>query len=282
MTDNSMVTALPRSDILGRLLLIPNMLEVLPGTGAIAIFLDRALREIPGVNSLTLAVDGKLYPPKRVDHRVAVVTGRNDAREGLLCHPVEAVPRASEGQASGKATLLLAIPRHQYGYLIFSLNDPEQFALYEPYLHNIANIVATVMENRDFRHHLEATNERLTEVLDHLEQRVQERTQDLHAEIERRKALEVDLRASQAKYRKLLTTTSEGFYMVDANGHINDANLAFSTMLGYDRQELIGLSPLDLLPADEQTIRRQQLAKIPSTQHRHYEIAFQTKQGERC
>jgi diguanylate cyclase (GGDEF)-like protein/PAS domain S-box-containing protein len=281
MTDNSMVTALPRSDILGRLLLIPSMLEVLPGTGAIAIFLDRALREIPGVDSLTLSVDGKLYPPKIADNRVPVAASHNDDLGGLSCHPVETFPRTTQGQGSRKATILLATPRHQYGYLIFRLNDPDKFALYEPYLHNIANIVATMMENRDFKHHLETTNERLTQVLDHLEQRVQERTQDLHTEIEHRKALEADLRASRAKYRKLLTTTSEGFYMVDADLHINDANQAFCDMLGYTRQELIGLSPLALVADEGQTLMTEQLAKIPSTQHRHYEIAFQSKQGHK-
>ncbi len=177
-------------------------------------------------------------------------------------------------------------PRHHYGYLVIAIADSQQFALYEPYIRNLANILATVIENRAFIDKLQQTNtrltqvnDRLTEVLEHLEQRVAERTEGLSQEIQRREALETALRASEAKYRTLLATTSEGFWLLDAELHILEVNRSLCTLLGYEPEELLGKPLLDLVHTNSHHLLAAQITQIETTHHRHYELQLVKKDG---
>jgi diguanylate cyclase (GGDEF)-like protein/PAS domain S-box-containing protein len=262
-----------RPEVLGRLLVIPSMLEVLSGIGAIARFLQSALREVPGLRDLAITVEG-------VDYPTSPATVTQPTPPG----PLNADPRSPPPQADSpppRRSIRLATTRQYYGDLVLVVDDPDQFILYEPYVRNIANIVATVLENRAFMHDLQTTNNRLTEVLTHLEQRVQERTSLLSAEIVRREILETALKASEEKYRNLLATTSEGFWLLDPELNLIEVNPALCTMLGYTQAELVAKSLINLVDEADRPMFRQQAAQVSATDQSHYDLVLVTRQGNK-
>lgn len=219
-----------RPDVLGRLLVVPSMLEVLPDPAAMAVFLGAALREIPGVAQVRLCLEGVVYPSQG-------------------SHPPPTLPPRPEPQFATPLTqqsFPLASPRHPYGHLILGLEDEVAFHPYRPYVGNLANIVTTVVENRAFMRDIQNKNRRLRELLTHLEERVEERTQELTAEVARRQQLEQDLRATNEQLElaaSVFTHAREGIFITDAQGNILDVNQAFTHITGYSRQEVLGRNP---------------------------------------
>jgi PAS domain S-box-containing protein len=69
------------------------------------------------------------------------------------------------------------------------------------------------------------------------------------AELRRFKA-EMELRKSEEKYRRIIETTAEGFFLMDGNFVITDVNQAFCRMAGYSRQEIIGRTPVRFTDED--------------------------------
>lgn len=69
------------------------------------------------------------------------------------------------------------------------------------------------------------------------------------AELQRMKA-EIRLKKSEEKYRRIIETTGEGFLLLDNDFNIADVNDAFCRLVGRNRSELIGRSPLDFAADD--------------------------------
>lgn len=67
-------------------------------------------------------------------------------------------------------------------------------------------------------------------------------------DITERKQSELELSASEEKYRKLHESLMDGFVQVDMAGKIVDNNEAYREMLGYDATELARLNYIDLTP----------------------------------
>ena len=67
--------------------------------------------------------------------------------------------------------------------------------------------------------------------------------QGLVIDIHRRKEAEEKLRKSEEKYRRIVETAGEGFLLMDERFKIVDLNDAFSRMVGYPRDEIIGKNP---------------------------------------
>ena len=93
------------------------------------------------------------------------------------------------------------------------------------------------------------------------------------------KMAEKALAENEIKYQKLIETTADGFWMLDAQQITIDVNEALCKMLGYQKQEIIGKSPSGFFDEENQNIMRSQLAKISETVHREYEININRKDG---
>ncbi len=85
----------------------------------------------------------------------------------------------------------------------------------------------------------------LYEAKSELEQRVRERTaelartnQQLREELERRKAVEAELRASEARFRRIADSNMIGIMFWAMDGTISESNNAFLDMLGYTQADL--------------------------------------------
>ncbi len=70
-----------------------------------------------------------------------------------------------------------------------------------------------------------------------------------------RKKAEVELKESEEKYRSIVLTTSDGFWMTDINGKLSDVNSAYCSMSGYSKEELLEMEvrQLDSKESDAET-----------------------------
>jgi two-component system cell cycle sensor histidine kinase/response regulator CckA len=82
----------------------------------------------------------------------------------------------------------------------------------------------------------------------HLEELIEERTVELQkandglrGQIERRHAMEEQLRVSEEKYRTILDAIDEAYFEMDRSGTVTFVNDAASRIMGYHREELSGM-----------------------------------------
>lgn len=87
------------------------------------------------------------------------------------------------------------------------------------------------------------------------------------------------LHESEAKYRTLLETAAEGFWLVDSELKTVEVNKSLCQMLRYSPAELIGKTPFDLTDTANQQIFRKETATIDNTAHRCYEVTLKCKDG---
>ncbi len=99
----------------------------------------------------------------------------------------------------------------------------------------------------------------------HLEELVDERTKTL--------------KGSEDKHRKLIETTSEGFWLINSEQKTIDVNQSLCDMLGYSRNEMIGKTPFDFVDEVNRKIFIEQILLSKSTKHRTYEISLKKKNG---
>ena len=121
-----------------------------------------------------------------------------------------------------------------------------------------------------------------------LERKVEQRTAELleindmlAREIEIRKEMEADLRRSEQRFRSLVETMNEGLVIQDAGGRLTYANAKIFEMTGYSQQELIGRPVTDFMDENNQQIYRRKSSARRSGTAEPYELALQTKSGER-
>lgn len=87
------------------------------------------------------------------------------------------------------------------------------------------------------------------------------------------------MRVSEAKHRKLIETTSEGFWLINFEKKTIDVNQSICNMLGYSRNEMVGKTPLDFVDELNHDIFEEQIIKSKTTKHRTYEISLKNKNG---
>jgi len=75
---------------------------------------------------------------------------------------------------------------------------------------------------------------------------VKTHNQGILVDITERKIAEEKIRKSEEKFRRIVETAAEGFLLMDENLVITDVNDAYCHLTGYAREELIGITPLDL------------------------------------
>jgi PAS domain S-box-containing protein len=99
-------------------------------------------------------------------------------------------------------------------------------------------------------------------------------------DITARKQTEDKLRKSEKKYRALLQTTSEGFWLLNTERKTVEVNESLCKMLGYRQDEMLGKTPFDFVDDENRRVFIEQTSKISTTEHRSYEIVLKTKKGD--
>ena len=98
-------------------------------------------------------------------------------------------------------------------------------------------------------------------------------------DITERKKAEVSLRESEEKHRTILKTASDGFWLVDVNGHLIEVNDSYSRMSGYSEEELLqmSISDLEVLESKDEIIQR--IKKIIKVGEARFETKHLRKDG---
>jgi len=91
--------------------------------------------------------------------------------------------------------------------------------------------------------------------------------------------MDTERKQVEEKYRKLIKTTSEGFWLLNSKKLTIEVNQSLCDMLGYTRNEMIGKTPMEFVDAENKKIFKEQTSKITNTTHRTYEISLKKKDG---
>jgi PAS domain S-box-containing protein len=98
-------------------------------------------------------------------------------------------------------------------------------------------------------------------------------------DITERKYAEEELRASEERYRSLVEQASDGIFVSDNQGHYIDVNTAGCRMLGYTRDELLGLSIADVIMPEEVPRIGEEVARFANNAVITSEWQFRRKDG---
>ena len=100
------------------------------------------------------------------------------------------------------------------------------------------------------------------------------------SDVTKQREMESALQKSETRYRTLIETAREGIIIVDAQEKLTFANPACSKLLGYDREELIGMNLGELAnDGDVSKLRQAMAQRRPGIAARH-EVHLVTKQKE--
>lgn len=150
---------------------------------------------------------------------------------------------ANETETPTENSLHVKTTDHSYGYItaIEKQKPDKSTALL---LHNSIQLLAIQLEKLDQELFLEDQ----TAHLNHL---VEERTKQLSQEIEERKNIEAELKASEIKFKNIVETTSDWLWEIDAEGNFTYVSPRSIEILGYQPEELIGKNAFDLMSPEE-------------------------------
>ncbi len=103
--------------------------------------------------------------------------------------------------------------------------------------------------------------------------------QGILVDITARKRAEDKLRKSEEKFRRIVETAGEGFILMDEDLKIVDVNDAYSRLLGYLREEILGKTPLDLATEEFKQFMLTNRETILGQEYREFEGSNVAKDG---
>ncbi len=104
-----------------------------------------------------------------------------------------------------------------------------------------------------------------------------------HLDITTRKSAEMALRQSEEKYRKILETIADGYHEADLAGNLTLVNDSMCEILGYSREELIGMNYRNLMDEHNAQLTFQAYNEVYRTGVSNPEFSYQAfrKDGTR-
>lgn len=99
-------------------------------------------------------------------------------------------------------------------------------------------------------------------------------------DITERRQIEESRRDSEARYRTMLKTTQQGYWLVDKDAITVEVNPALCKMLGYTAEDMVGSPASDFLTEDSKVILGEQMQIRVSGDQRTYEVVLKTKDGK--
>ena len=102
-------------------------------------------------------------------------------------------------------------------------------------------------------------------------------------DVTERRAAELGIRTSEARYRRIFETAREGIWLMDArNGVLLDVNPFLEELLGWSKAEMVGKKPWDLGLYDDSAAARGRFeANLAGGLGFEQEVLLRTKSGER-
>ena len=92
--------------------------------------------------------------------------------------------------------------------------------------------------------------------------------------IDKRKKSEEALKISENKYKKLINTTSEGFWMINPNMITLEVNESICNMLEYSPDQIVGKPLIEFVDENDHQTFLENFNLLPELKHQHFEIKF--------
>jgi PAS domain S-box-containing protein len=99
-------------------------------------------------------------------------------------------------------------------------------------------------------------------------------------DISQRKLTEKNLIDNEEKLRTIISTTSQGFWLIDGKGHFLDVNSAYCELIGYTREELLLMSVNDIESVESKHEIDLHIKKILKTGQDRFETIHKRKDGQ--
>ena len=241
-----------KAEVLGKLFVIPGTLCVLPDHQTIVDFVNKALNQIvPGLDAVYFCLEGTVSAttPESIPDCSNSTTNWDS--------PSDVVETCAADQVSTRR-LPLRTASKLYGFLNYSIQNFEEFLPYEPYIANLANIVATELERRSLELTRQTVQNQLHQVLQELETEVVVRTTELarrntelEQEIQNRNSLEKALRLSEERYRSLTIATSQIVWITNPLGEIIEDMSSWHMFTGQNEEASKGHGWIDVVHPED-------------------------------
>lgn len=219
-----------RADVLGRLLVVQQALDVLPNEDEIVAFLCRALSEVPGVEGACFAFEGRpLVAATPLESACA------RARENGVALPGDPLPDLPVSAAYPVRTV-----RRSYGTLALLLRDQGAFAPYRPVVSNVAGTIAAALETRELLHMTTTARDQLGTLVQTRTSELAERTERLVAEMAERERALAALAESEERLRLIAANAQDAIVVLDEAGRVTMWNPAAERIFGRSRSEMLG------------------------------------------
>lgn len=100
-------------------------------------------------------------------------------------------------------------------------------------------------------------------------------------DVSERRETEETLRKSELKYRQIIDTTSEGYWLIDGETRTLEVNRALCDMLGYEPEEFVGRKPSEFTDDEGRAVFEAQHTTREDQNQRLYEVPLIAKDGRR-
>ncbi|MBI5476170.1 MAG: PAS domain S-box protein, partial [Ignavibacteriales bacterium] len=99
-------------------------------------------------------------------------------------------------------------------------------------------------------------------------------------DITERKRAETRLKNSEQRYRNIIQTSMDGFWIADTEGRILDVNAAYCQLIGYEREELLNMSVPDVEEKETPEMTAQHIQKVMTKGYDRFETRHRRKDGQ--
>ncbi len=256
--------------VLGQILAAQNVVFALPDTIRIAEFYAQILISIPGITACRVCLGAKSVQAGEMASGVCAEceTLRHLAREEDMLKPTKSSLKCNLADQPEMRVIAIDSYQHRFGFFVFKINQAAVGELYQPFICNLSNYVALILENRrqkdllqkahdeserkveERTYELTAANEALSAsrltALDMMNEAIEARRRaeqasaDLQREIAERKRAEEKLKISEERLRLTLEATQIGIFDWNIEQGSWYASSEYYTMLGYDPKDSIG------------------------------------------
>ncbi|MBF0407473.1 MAG: PAS domain S-box protein [Candidatus Riflebacteria bacterium] len=224
--------------IIGEIVSAISIIHVFPSEESIGEFVVSRLKNIPGCTNAGICFREKILPTGDI---------AGDKCSECALYRMSLSNQEEYSCLLGKKEDITVYPLETisliYGYIILKITDNDKFMKYEPFIKNLVNSTALLIENR-------RQEKMLKEYNSSLEEGVEKRTRELHE--------------SEEQHKLILQTAMDGFWLCDGTGRLLEVNETYCRLSGYSMDELLTkkISDIDVIesPADTE-IHIQKLIK---------------------